>query len=229
MVNSAKFLVSRRAPAKPWFHDGKTYEEKTEEEKKENPPNFQTSTSLTPAGKFIKGLLDKWIDYTDHVKDNYNEILDNGNGNLVSGIINTTIKDVGGIINSAKETIEEVSGTSTPQTGAVAKPIVYSDWTPASKLFGMDQSTAFSEHMANTAHQREVADLKAAGLNPVLGISGSGSSSVSGNVIASSSAQKAQEFPWMDVLGATAGLITTIVSKKPALGYMVSNVFKSFD
>lgn len=247
MFSSAKSTVLRRAPAR--FSGLHNDDEQKKQEQKEESNSNNSSFSLSTLWDGMKNVrqFNRMAQATgkEHLIPQmpFEEFFKSADAALNSllGIDEATAKRYD---EALQDTIDEivfndvpvgeavkkgVASLTTPQYGATAKPIIYSEWSPVSKLFGMNQETAFSEHMANTAHQREVADLKAAGLNPVLGISGSGSTTVSGSTGASSSAHKVEENGMLDVLGATAAVITAVATKNPMYGYMVSNIFKSFE
>lgn len=109
----------------------------------------------------------------------------------------------------------------------------------------MDAQTAYMEALANTSHQREVKDLIAAGLNPVLSTRYGGASGVSGASVyapgeevssASTSAKAASSSVIADIASGIVGLATGSSAKSNAtrnlvngLGNVVENLFQTRD
>lgn len=104
-----------------------------------------------------------------------------------------------------------------------------SDQAAISRNFNADQALqqmAFQERMSNSAHQREIKDLEAAGLNPILSSGGSGASSPGGASASSPTASSASGSVVNESaeLANSAKSMAEMLRQNPVLNAQVANL-----
>lgn len=115
----------------------------------------------------------------------------NSSGSSSGGSSASSFSDpVSSSITSALDTIYGITERNTARSEAQAKEL--RDWQERQNRIAMDFNAAeaaknrdWQQMMSDTAHQREVADLRAAGLNPILSASGGNGAAVTSGATAS--------------------------------------------
>lgn len=133
---------------------------------------------------------------------------------------------VGPAVNNAADQISSLKGIAQANSAFNAEQAkLQRDWTESMTAKQMQFNSAeaaknrsWQEMMSNTAHQREVRDLMAAGLNPVLSaMNGNGASVGSGATASSSLGSGSKADADMSTSGAIANLLGSILSAQTAL------------
>lgn len=105
-------------------------------------------------------------------------------GALLGGIL-SAVGAIGGSVIQANQARHSAQQVSAWDRESQATQIQFAredrEWEYAHNLAMQEQAQSFQANMSNTAHQREMADMKAAGINPILSATGgNGASTPSG-------------------------------------------------